>query len=80
MSERYKARLYKSSVYLYDGEIRVARFFSKHSELGVRCAALLNGMDAVPNCQELDGFLDGRLVPDWIMFQMWKTAQNIKGD
>ncbi len=74
MPDRYTARLQKSAVYLYEGEKRIARFYIKHMDTAVRCAALLNGMSAVPNCPELDGFLDGRVVPEWVMFQMWKAA------
>ena len=72
----YSARLEKSSVYLYSGEKKVARFY-KGQDLAGRCAALLNGMDLIPNCPELDAFLNGRLVPDWIMFRMWKTVKDI---
>lgn len=75
--QTYSARLNKSSVYLYSGKKKVARFYKGQIDIAGRCAALLNGMDLVPNCSELDGFLNGRLVPDWIMFQMWKTMRDI---
>jgi len=74
----YSARLEKGAGYLYAGSRRIARFYKGNEHIAARCAALLNGFSLYVNYPELDGYLAGRVVPEWVEYQMWRTARHLK--